>query len=508
LVLNNCGEKVYRYVAPSLPVATATTVAANGYKWLFSIATNGSRAVIDSGSENSKTIIVRYINSSSVSVGDSIKLGYSSTCGNSATKAMIFANPAAVAPLAPTSITAELVSDICGARVYRYTAPVISSVTASGYTPATGYAWSMPIGAVGSTGTLDSGSLGSRIIKIIYTSNAAAATGDSIKVAFTSSCGNSKAVATKLTNTLLVTAVIATPSVVYQELKYNSCGEKVYRYTVPALGTNATGYQWQMPTGSYGSIGTLDSGTLTSKSILVRYTTNSTAGAGDTIRVAFRSICGVGTYKSLGLLNPPTYAPLTPTSITSELVSDACGARVYRYKVTEIPMVNNLSYVAATGYAWSMPSGPLGSTATLDSGTLGSQTIRISFNSNVAASTNDSIKVAYTSTCGNSLYKAINLSNVKVTAPSAPANIAATLLINNCGEKVYRYVAPSLPAATQNSWAATGYAWNFNTLTLGSSATLDSGSLEGQAIIVRYFNMKVVKVLEEEEEEEEEEEKK
>jgi hypothetical protein len=59
--------------------------------------------------------------------------------------------------------------------------------------------WTLPTGTVGSTGSLDSGSLSGRTIVISYTSNAAATT-DSIRVRYTSGCGNSGIKAQKLSN--------------------------------------------------------------------------------------------------------------------------------------------------------------------------------------------------------------------------------------------------------------------------------------------------------------------
>jgi hypothetical protein len=60
------------------------------------------------------------------------------------------------------------------------------------------------------TGELDSGLLSGRIIKIRYSSNAAAATGDSIKVMYTSACGNSPVKAQKLSNLAITTLAAST----------------------------------------------------------------------------------------------------------------------------------------------------------------------------------------------------------------------------------------------------------------------------------------------------------
>ena len=197
-----CGQPRYRYAAPAtLPIATATAVAATGYLWSF-VGTLGAAATIDSGSSTSRVITVRFSSTAAAAAsGDSVRVLYTSSCGNSPNKSAKLTNTLTSTnpPLAPASITIALVSDVCGVRTYRYTAPAlpVASTTASA---ATGYAWNMPIGTVGSTGVLDSGTLSGRVIRITYSSNAAAGTGDSIKLRYTSICGFSNYKAQKLSN--------------------------------------------------------------------------------------------------------------------------------------------------------------------------------------------------------------------------------------------------------------------------------------------------------------------
>jgi len=129
-----------------------------------------------------------------------VRLAYLSSCGTTANKSIKLSNTALSTPSisSTASITQTLVSNSCGARVYRYTAPALISATST--SPATtGYAWTLPVGPVGSTGTLDSGSLSGRVIKVLYTSNAASGIGDSIKVAYVSGCGTGVARSVKLT---------------------------------------------------------------------------------------------------------------------------------------------------------------------------------------------------------------------------------------------------------------------------------------------------------------------
>jgi hypothetical protein len=73
-----------------------------------------------------------------------------------------------------------------------------SSATAGA---ANGYLWSTPTGTVGSTGTIDSGGITSRIITVTYSSNAAAGVGDSIRLRYTTNgCGTGAIKAQKLSN--------------------------------------------------------------------------------------------------------------------------------------------------------------------------------------------------------------------------------------------------------------------------------------------------------------------
>jgi hypothetical protein len=200
-----CGRPRYRYTAPAvLPAATATAGAATGYQWSF-YGTLGATFVVDSGSL-STSVVTGYFTSTAARVaGDSVKVRYASACGFGAYKATALTNVAtsSAVPAAPASLTATLVSDVCGARVYRYTAPAlpVGSATAAA---ATGYTWSLPTGsAVATSATVDSGVLsgaGARYIRLKFTSNAGALSTDSIRVRYTSVCGVSANKALKLTN--------------------------------------------------------------------------------------------------------------------------------------------------------------------------------------------------------------------------------------------------------------------------------------------------------------------
>ena len=201
----NCGQPRYRYAAPAtLPIATTTAGAATGWQWSF-VGTLGSLFVIDSGSLSAR-VVTGYFTSTSVrAAGDSVRLRYTSTCGFSPYKVSALTNVASSSnpPAVPASVTATLVSDICGSRVYRYTAPVLP-VGSSSVAAATGYTWTLPTGsAIALSASLDSGVLsgsGARYIRLRYTNNGAAVAGDSVRVRFTSACGVGSNKALKLTN--------------------------------------------------------------------------------------------------------------------------------------------------------------------------------------------------------------------------------------------------------------------------------------------------------------------
>ena len=210
LITNVCNNRVYRYSAPSLPVASTTAGEATG--WLWELTGSLSEfATIDSGDEGSQKIVVSFTSNAAAATGDSIKLTYLSLCGNSKAKASKLTNAKLSAPAAPASVTIQTVSDVCGARVYRYIAPspLPAATTTTGV--ATGYLWTSPTGTVGGTFTLDSGLTSGRIIRYRYSSNAAAGIGDSIRVRYTSGCGNGAVKAQKLSNLAKVCLTSGTP---------------------------------------------------------------------------------------------------------------------------------------------------------------------------------------------------------------------------------------------------------------------------------------------------------
>ena len=481
LITNVCGERKYRYTAPNLPAGTANIAAATGYLWSFTSPTP-LLAQLDSGTYTSQIIVVKYVSNNAAQLGDSINLNYTSACGNSIKKSLKINLTALNVPAAPASITiTPLITNICGQRTYRCIMPLMPTATASNGA-ATGYLWTLT-GNVATYGVIDSGSLTSRIMVLKYTDNNATFVGDSLKAQYSSGCGLSNFKTTKfsvpkINPPLAPTAIVITP------LSIGTCGSKIYRYTMPLVTAGtisnaaATGYSWDF-VGILSSTAIIDSGTLNSRIIRMKFVNNNAATIGDSVRAYYLSSCGNGIVKSAKLTNANLTAPSVPTSISISLVSDVCGARIYRYAAPTLPLATTTS-MEATGYEWFLPTGSaLATSASLDSGDLNganARYIRLKFTNNAAAITGDSIRVRYTSGCGVSVAKAKKLSNVAATILAASTKLTGTTSI--CS------IVGTLTSARYTASAVTGsvsYLW-----TLPSGAVIDSGS-NGLKIKVRFI---------------------
>ena len=164
----------------------------------------------------------------------------------------------------------------------------------------------------------------------------------------------------------------------------------------------------------------IDSGSVSSQVIRVRYTSNAASAAGDSVRVAYTNACHVGANKSVRLNNLVTAAP-RPASITITAVSpNACGARIYRYAAPALT-VSNSTTASATGYQWSFV-GALSLYAVIDSGTVNSRVIRVRFTTNAAAGFTDSIRVRYNSSCGFGANRSARLTNTALTGCPPPSS--------------------------------------------------------------------------------------
>jgi hypothetical protein len=484
---NVCGARIYRYSAPALPVASATGPAATGYQWSF-VGTLGETAVLDSGSLTGRTIRVSYTSNAAASNSDSVRVLYTSDCGNSLRARAKLSNTALNPPAAPTAITITAIQpSVCGNKIYRYSAPAlpIASATAPA---ANGYTWSFE-GSLGANAVLDSGSLNGRTIRVTYTSNAAGVAGDSLRVLYTTAgCGDSRSKAARLTN--VVTALPSAPTAVtITPLQTNVCGARRYRYSAPALPNAtasvaaATGYEWDF-VGSMIEFGDIDSGSLNGRAFTVTYTSNDAATTADSVGVRYTSSCGLSARRAVRLSNTRLNPPAAPAAVTiTPIQTNVCGARRYRYSTAALPLASATN-AAATGYDWSFV-GSLQSSMTIDSGSLSSRTFTVTFTSNAAAGL-DSVRVAFSSACGNGPRKTAKLSNTALNPPAAPTAITQTLVSNVCGARKYRYSVPSLPLASATAGAADGYLWSMPTGTVGSTGTIDSGTLNSQRIVIVY----------------------
>jgi hypothetical protein len=483
LVVNVCGGKIYRYTA-------AAVTGATGYQWQLPNAVGGITGVsLDSGEATSSRIIrVKYLSNNAALTTDSIFVKSFNACGSSRSKSAKLTNTLLSAPAAPSSLTiTALQTNVCGSKIYRYAAPLLPAATSTAVV-ATGYMWSFT-GTLGANAILDSGSVNSRVIKVKFTQNQASVTGDSVRICYTSACGNSSNKSSKLTNTLLAAPAIPA-SIVIMAVQTNVCGAKIYRYSAPALSAAtttavvATGYVWSF-TGTLGMNAIIDSGTLGSQTIRVRFSSNAAASSGDSVRVAYISSCGNSANRSSRLTNTLLGVPAAPSAITiTALQTNICGSKIYRYAAPLLPTATT-STGAATGYQWSF-TGTLGTTATIDSGTSASQIIRVTFTSSLSSAIGDSVRVLYTSVCGNSINRSVKLTNTSIAVPSAPASILIVQVSDTCSKRIYRYTAPALPNGSTTTAPATGYFWTLPTGTVGITGVLDSGTLSGRTIRIKY----------------------
>ena len=408
LQTNVCSARKYRYSVPAYTAAGIT-----GYTWSFQ-GSLVNTMTIDSGNLNSRAFTVTFTSNAAATTADSLKCAYISSCGITAAKVAKLSNTLLAAPATPTAITiASVAQNVCNARQYRYTAPALPLVSTTAGA-ATAWNWELT-GALAEYATIDSGDINSKAIIVTFSSNAAAATGDSIKLFYSSNgCGNSAAKAAKMSNTKL-SAPVAPTAITITALQTNVCGARKYRYSAPPLTVASatagasTGWVWNF-VGS--KIPTVDSGSLTSRTFTATFTSNAAAATGDSVKVYYTSVCGNGAVKASKLSNTALAVPAAPTTLTIQLKSDVCGARKYRYIAPATLPVATTTAGAATGYLWTAPFGTLGSTGTIDSGNVNSQIITVTYTSNVAAATGDSIKVQYTSGCGNGAFKASKLSNL------------------------------------------------------------------------------------------------
>jgi hypothetical protein len=426
----------------TLTYGITAVAGAVDYVW-----SNPANTLIVSG-QGTNSIKLKFLAGYIFVAGDSLKVYVTSGCKTSITKALAIKS---TLPTLPSSITATaVVNNVCGARVYRYAAPALP-------VGATGYNWQLPTGSsLALSATLDSGELSgpnARYIKLKYTSNAIAGVNDSIRVRYTANCGVTAYKALKLAITAL-NAPAAPTAITITSLGTQNCGQPRYRYAAPVAGLPAatttagaaTGWEWSF-TGVLGATFVADSGSTSTRVVTGYFTSTAAAtvvvGSGDSVKCRYTSGCGFGAYKASKLTNTVSSSnpPATPATLTVTLVSDVCGARVYRYAAPVLP-AGTATNAAPNGYEWSLPTGSAVATSgTLDSGVLSGTTaryIKVIYTSNAGAISTDSIRVRYTSACGVGNNKAAKLTNLaKVCFAGAPVYSKATNTTEGTKAQVY-----------------------------------------------------------------------
>jgi len=408
LVSNTCNARVYRYTA-------AITTNATGYQWTIPASCGGIGPVwVDSGDVNSSRIIrLKYFSNAAAFITDSIRVQAYNNCGFGPQRSAKLINQVLNPPAKPISITVTpLVTNLCGERKYRYSAPALP-LAGTSTAAATGYLWSFttptPLQAV-----IDSGNSSSAVIVVKYLSNSASLSTDSIFLQYSSACGYSATRGLRISLPALSTPA-APGGITITTLNSNTCGNRKYRLTMPVYPTvspnqiQPNGYQWTL-TGNVATYGVIDSGSLTSRVVVIRFTSDQNTIIGDSIKAQYNSNCGLGAVRAVKFSVTKLIPPATPGYITITAVQPSvCGNRIYRYSAPGLP-TGSSSYAPATGYTWEF-TGPLGSNALIDSGTVNSKTIRVRYTSNVGAFVGDSVKVRFASSCGFSNYKTVKLTN-------------------------------------------------------------------------------------------------
>jgi hypothetical protein len=401
---------------------SVTNVAGLTYVW----STTGANFITAGQGTNSVTVGVTGIGSIKVVAFDNCNI-------TDTVRLNLYKNTLANPTVAP--VITPLVTNVCGGKKYRYTAPLLPA-------GATGYLWTRTGLADSLNSTIDSGNVTSRSIVLLFSSDRAAAAGDSVKYAFTSDCGlatGTKAV--RLNNTALAGPAQTTLSGV-QTLK-NTCSNRRFQFSAGAPKTATTtavasiGYEWSITgdkaSASYvvDSFRTSPTGAWTATTgptvadipsdaryIVVRFTNNTAFTTTDSVRVRLLSTCGANKWKGLKIALSTALTNPIPATLVKSTVSDSCGKRVFRFTAPASFPAATATVPAPTGYLWELPA--FGSAElNIDTVcTLTSRIIRVKFNSNLASVSTDLIKLYYTSACVQSNAKTLAIGLAAKTCAS------------------------------------------------------------------------------------------
>jgi gliding motility-associated-like protein/uncharacterized repeat protein (TIGR01451 family) len=373
------GQSGAVYSVPAIANAT-------GYNW-----TLPSGAIITTGM-NTNTFTVTF---SPTAAGDTIIVEGTNACGvgPASAKFIITVN---TLPPTPGAITGT--SSVCpGQTGVIYSVPAVAG--------ATGYSWTLPAGASITAG------LNTNSITVSFS---LLAVSGNISVAAINGCGTGTFSANFAVNinTPFAAGTITGPTPVCP-------GQTGAIYSVPLI-TNASGYNWTLPSGASISAG------LNTNSITVDFSLLAVSG---NITVEGTSVCGNGTPSAnfavvvsgpTGAAGPISGSPTTCNGQTSVI-----------YSVTAI--------ANATGYIWTVPAG-----ATITAG-LNTNSITVSY---PAVAVGGNVTVQGTNNCGNGTVSA----NFAVAVnPTPTTNIVSNQTVCN-GASTNAVVFGGTVAGTTFDW--------------------------------------------------------
>ncbi len=336
-------------------------------------------------------------------------------CSASATASINVINCGCVPPAQPGTTTGA--SFICKSTTG-------NAFSVSPVNGATTYTWTVPIGAIITSGQ------GSTAIAVSFSSTQASG---NLCVTASNACGSSPSSCRALT---VVTVKPATPASITGTLT-PCAGISGVPYSCPVV-PNAQTYIWVMPTGA-----TIASGANTN-SITVDFASTFVSGY---LRVSASNCSGTSGQQIITVYGKPS----TPTPVTGPVEGVCAGSTNVSYSITSV--------AAANTYTWTAPPN-----ATISSGQ-GTISVLVNFS---ASFTTGNLSVTAGNVCGSSAARIATIHSV----PVMPGTIsgAASVCAHQAG------IAYSIAAVT----GATSYLW-----TAPAGCTIASGQ-GGTAITVNW----------------------
>ncbi|MEI6696736.1 MAG: FG-GAP-like repeat-containing protein [Bacteroidota bacterium] len=370
---------------------------------------------IPNGATGTSTIECNMLNFSNTATSGNITVKGHNSCGDGVNS--IFS--VTVNPLPISAGTISGTTTVCqGQNGVTYNVPAITN--------ATSYVWTLPSGATASSTT--------NTITVNYSTSAVSG---NITVKG-HSCGDG------VTSTLVIT-VNPLPSIAgtISGLATVCLGQNSVVYTVSPI-SNASSYVWTLPSGTTGASD--------SNSIIVNYGTSAVSG---NITVKGTNLCGNGVSSSKAITVNPL--PINAGTITG--LSTVCqGQNSVAYN---LPAISN-----ATSYAWTLPNGATGTSAT--------NSIVLSY-SNSAASGNITVKGH--NSCGDGVNSILSLTVNPLPISASAISGSATVCQ---GQNSVNYTIPLIDNATSYIWTLPSGATassSTNTITVNYGTSAASGNI-------------------------------